>query len=141
MVGHGLYAHDLVRELHAHASEKILLPGAIYGRDYRTLQRNALLYVQATEVGGTHPAMIEAMGSGGCVLANDSPENREVGADAVGYFDVHRPGNLAGTVSEFLANPLKRDDLRVRARRRASAIYPLERVPDAYERLFERLDA
>jgi glycosyltransferase involved in cell wall biosynthesis len=88
MVGEGIYALDLVAELRRHASDKILFPGALYGIDYRTLQRNALIYVQATEVGGTHPALIEAMGSGGCVLANDTPENREVGADTIGYFQL-----------------------------------------------------
>ena len=43
MLGKGLYARDLVDELHRHASERVLFPGALYGRDYRTLQRNALL--------------------------------------------------------------------------------------------------
>jgi glycosyltransferase involved in cell wall biosynthesis len=138
MLGSGLYAPELVRQLHAHAGEKILFPGALYGRDYRTLQRNALLYIQATEVGGTHPALIEGMASGGCVLANDTPENREVGADAVGYFDVHRSGDLSGMISEFIRNPLKRDEFRVRARRRASRLYSWERVTDAYERLFAK---
>ena len=141
MLGHGLYAHDLVDELKRHASNRILFPGALYGPDYRTLQRHALLYIQATEVGGTHPAMIEAMASGGCVLANDAPENREVGGDAVGYFSVHEEGELAGMISEYLRNPLQRDDLRARAQRRASRLYSWERVTDAYERLFERLDA
>ena len=141
MVGTGLYAHDLVAELHRHASDKILFPGAIYGRDYRTLQRNALLYIQATEVGGTHPALIEAMASGGCVLCHDTPENREAGGDAVGYFDVHTSGELSGMLSEFIRNPLQRDELRARARRRASRLYSWERVTDAYELLFERLDA
>ncbi|PYQ27845.1 MAG: glycosyl transferase family 1 [Acidobacteria bacterium] len=136
MVGTGLYALDLVAELHRHASDKILLPGAIYGRDYRTLQRNALLYIQATEVGGTHPALIEAMASGGRVLAHDTPENREAGGDAVGYFDVHASGELSGMISEFLRNPLQRDELRARARLRASRLYSWERVTDAYERLF-----
>jgi glycosyltransferase involved in cell wall biosynthesis len=141
MVGTGLYAHDLVAELHRHASDKILFPGAIYGRDYRTLQRNALLYIQATEVGGTHPALIEAMASGGRVLAHGTPENREVGGDAVGYFDVHASGELSGMISEFLRNPLQRDELRAQARRRASRLYSWEWVTDAYERLFESLPA
>ena len=136
MLGSGLYAPELVRELHAHASGKILFPGALYGRDYRTLQRHALLYIQATEVGGTHPALIEAMASGGCVVANGTPENREVGGDAIGYFDVHAVGDLSGMISEFIRNPLQRDDFRARARRRASRLYSWERVTDAYERLF-----
>src|SRR5207244_1655857 len=74
MVGEGLYAKDLVRELERHASNRIRFPGGIYGADYRTLQRNALLYVQATEVGETHPAMIEALAAGGLVRAHDTPE-------------------------------------------------------------------
>ena len=37
--------------------------------------------MQATEVGGTHPALIEAMGYGNCVLAYGTPENREVLGD------------------------------------------------------------
>ena len=84
MLGKGLYAKELVEELHRHRSERVLFPGALYGRDYRTLQRNALIYIQATEVGGTHPALIEAMAAGGVVLAHDTPENREVGGDATG---------------------------------------------------------
>jgi glycosyltransferase involved in cell wall biosynthesis len=139
MLGKGLYAHDLVRELHAHASEKILFPGALYGRDYRTLQRNALVYVQATEVGGTHPALIEAMASGGVVLALGTPENREVGGDAIGYFSLRPEETLSGTLAEWLANSLIREEFRARARGRASQRYSWERVTDMYEQLFERL--
>lgn len=139
MVGKGLYASDLVRRLEAHKSDKVLLPGAIYGRDYRTLQRNALLYIQATEVGGTHPAMIEAMASGGAVLAHDTPENREVGGDAVGYFTLRPEETLSGRLREWLSNSLIRDDFRSRARRRAAERYSWEAVTGAYEELFRKL--
>jgi len=137
MLGHAQYAKALAEELHVHKSQHILFPGALYGRDYRTLQRHALLYIQATEVGGTHPAMIEAMASGGVVLANDTPENREVGGDAVGYFRLGEAPTLAGMILDFLANPLTREDFRERARRRAGRLYSWERVTEAYERLFE----
>ncbi|MFL6246924.1 MAG: glycosyltransferase [Thermoanaerobaculia bacterium] len=136
MLGKGLYARELVDELHRHASNRVLFPGALYGRDYRTLQRNALLYIQATEVGGTHPALIEAMASGGAVLAHDTPENREVGGDAVGYFGLRPAESLSGTIREWLSNPLKRDDFRTRARKRAEEKFSWERVTDQYEQLF-----
>ena len=139
MLGKGLYAKELVEELHRHASDRVLFPGALYGRDYRTLQRNALLYVQATEVGGTHPALIEAMASGGAVLAHGTPENREVGGDAVGYFDLRPAESLSGTIREWLSNPLKREAFRARARKRAREKYSWERVTDQYERLFSTL--
>ncbi len=138
MLGKGLYAAELVKKLHAHRSDRVLFPGALYGNDYRTLQRNALIYIQATEVGGTHPALIEAMASGGCVLVHDTPENREVGGDAVGYFTL-RPDTLSGTLSEWLSKPLMLEDFRALARKRAQERYSWERVTEAYEALFERL--
>jgi glycosyltransferase involved in cell wall biosynthesis len=139
MLGKGLYAPGLVEELHRHQSDRILFPGALYGRDYRTLQRNALLYIQATEVGGTHPALIEAMASGGRVLAHDTPENREVGGDAVGYFHLRPAETLSGTISEWVSNPLQREDFRARALKRAEERYSWDRVTDEYEMLFRGL--
>ena len=139
MVGEGLYAKDLVAALQRHSSERVRFPGAIYGADYRTLQRNALIYVQATEVGGTHPAMIEAMGSGGLVLAHDTPENREVGGDAVRYFELRPVETLSGTLRECLGALAERDELRRKGRERARSRYRWDEVTEAYERLFAEL--
>lgn len=139
MLGHGLYAHDLVRRLHEHRSERVLFPGALYGRDYRTLQRNALIYVQATEVGGTHPALIEAMASNGRVLAHGTPENREVGGNAVGYFSLQPEETLSTRLREWLANPELREQHRLRAHQRTADRFSWEAVTDAYERLFAEL--
>lgn len=136
MVGEGLYAPELVAELHRHASERVRFPGAIYGAGYRTLQRHALFYIQATEVGGTHPALIEAMGSGGAVLANDTPENREVGGEAVGYFRLGAEQTLTSSIRDWLTHPERREASRERARARAAARYGWEGVTDDYERLF-----
>jgi glycosyltransferase involved in cell wall biosynthesis len=139
MLGGGLYAKELVRQLHAEAGERVIFPGALYGADYRTLQRNALIYVQATEVGGTHPALIEAMGSGGCVVAHRTPENVEVGGDAVGYFDLRPEESLSTIVQAWLDDPATRESYRERARARAAALYAWEAVTDAYERLFRQM--
>ena len=139
MVGKGLYAKELVDALHQRKGANVILPGALYGRDYRTLQRNARVYIQATEVGGTHPALIEAMGSGGVVVALDTPENREVGGDAVGYFRLRPQETLSGTLREWLSDASLREEMRGRARRRASERYSWDRVTDAYERLFQTL--
>jgi len=136
MLGSAAYARDLETELHRHASDRILFPGALYGRDYRTLQRHALVYLQATEVGGTHPAMIEAMASGGCVLALDTPENREVGGEAVGYFRLRPSETLSGMLRECLESPAMREQMRIAARARAGERYGWTAVTEAYERLF-----
>jgi glycosyltransferase involved in cell wall biosynthesis len=143
MVGSASYAPELERALRSEAGQGVMLPGALYGNDYRTLQRRALLYIQATEVGGTHPALIEAMGSGGCVLANDTPENREVGGDAIGYFRLRNSERgeppeetLSGMLSEWLANGDLRRVKTALARARAAELFGWERVSTAYEELF-----
>jgi glycosyltransferase involved in cell wall biosynthesis len=141
MLGQALYAKELGAELQRHASAKILLPGALYGPDYRTLQRNALVYIQATEVGGTHPALIEAMASGGCVLALGTPENREVGGDTVGYFRL-RPDaeeTLSGMIRECLFALDANEGMREAARRRAAERYGWEAVTAAYEALLRKI--
>ncbi|MCU1350130.1 MAG: glycosyl transferase, group 1 [Acidobacteria bacterium] len=141
MLGQALYAKELGAELRRHVSQKILMPGGLYGADYRTLQRNALVYVQATEVGGTHPALIEAMASGGCVLAHGTPENREVGGDAVGYFRLRpAPGEtLSGMLREWLVAPDGKEGMRIAARQRAAERYGWERVTDDYEALLKKI--
>lgn len=139
MIGEARYDKRLGERLQRLATERILLLGALYGSDYRTLQRHALIYIQATEVGGTHPAMIEAMASGGCLLALGTPENREVGGDAVRYFSLGPSETLSSMLRECLADPAGREEMRERAQRRAAGRYGWERVTEGYETLFEEL--
>jgi glycosyltransferase involved in cell wall biosynthesis len=98
-----------------------------------------LLYIQATEVGGTHPAMIEAMASNGAVVAHDTAENREVGGDAVRYFQLRPEETLSEVLQELLDDPAAPDVYRPKARTRAAAVYSWDRVVDQYEELFCRL--
>jgi glycosyltransferase involved in cell wall biosynthesis len=141
MVGGAPYSSELTASLHrlAEKDDRILLPGMLFGQDYRTLQRNALVYIQATEVGGTHPALIEAMASGGAVLANDTPENREVGVESVQYFSLGAEETLSSLIESSLADPEELERWRTQARMRAAEHYTWDRVTDAYEELFLRL--
>lgn len=84
MLGQPSYDARIDHAVRAVAVPATILPGAIYGSGYKALQANALAYVHATEVGGTHPALIEALGAGNLCLVLDTPENRGV-AGAVGW--------------------------------------------------------
>lgn len=140
MVGDAPYARHYIEEVRRRSDSRVLLPGALYGRDYRTLQRHALVYIQATEVGGTHPAMIEAMASGGAVLANDTSENREVGAEAVQFFSLGGgEGSLVEKLQRSLDDPPALDVYRTKARSRARSLYDWDTITDQYERLFLQL--
>ncbi|HEV7698685.1 MAG TPA: DUF1972 domain-containing protein [Pyrinomonadaceae bacterium] len=139
IVGDAPYANEYKRKLADLASTdpRVLMPGAIYGPDMKALQQNAYAYLHATEVGGTHPALIEAMGAGNCCLVYDTPENREVAAEA-GFF-YSDAGELTDKIQEVLGDPALVESLRATAQERVRQNYDWETVTDEYEQLFEKL--
>ena len=62
LVGDAPHAREYIREVRATTNPRIVIPGAIFGTGYRELGSHCFAYIQATEVGGTHPALIENMG-------------------------------------------------------------------------------
>jgi glycosyltransferase involved in cell wall biosynthesis len=139
MVGDAPYARAFIDRFRDAADPRVRFPGAIYGEGYRGLLSHALAYVHATEVGGTHPALVEAMGYGNCVVVNDTPENREVAGDAGLYFHAGEPATLAHQLEWVRGHP---DEARARgeaAARRAAERYSWDAVADQYARLFRQL--
>jgi glycosyltransferase involved in cell wall biosynthesis len=139
MVGGAPYAGRFIESFTRGADRRILFPGAIYGAGYRELLSHAFAYVHATEVGGTHPALVEAMGYGNCVVVNDTPENREVAGEAGIYFQAAAPATLAAALARLLASPAEAAARGAAAAERAARLYSWDRVTDLYAALFARL--
>jgi glycosyltransferase involved in cell wall biosynthesis len=135
LVGSAPYAEKFISQLKEEAAKdpRVLLPGAIYGEGYRALLAHASAYVHATEVGGTHPALVEAMGFGRPVLSHDTPENREVAGDAALWWDAHDPTTLTRLLCAILPEAARRESLGASARQRAQARYRWDDVTTAYE--------
>ncbi|MDQ5835311.1 MAG: glycosyltransferase [Acidobacteriota bacterium] len=139
IVGDAPYAHEYIRLLRslARRDRRIIFTGFVFGDAYRALQQNAYCYVHATEVGGTHPALVEAMGYGNCVLALSAPENVEVLGDAgLHYRDSQE---LAAQLQRVLRDGAIVNQYRQRAQARARERYDWEHVVDEYEDLFARM--
>ena len=139
MVGGAPYAGDFIAGFTRGADPRVLFPGAIYGEGYRELLSHALAYIHATDVGGTHPALVEAMGYGNCVVVNDTPENREVAGPAGLYFRAAAPETLAARLEEVRRGPERAREVGGAMARRAAELYDWERVTDQYARLFRQL--
>ncbi len=132
MVGGAPYANDFIASFRNRADPRIRFPGAIYGRGYRQLLSHALVYIHATEVGGTHPALVEAMGYGNCLVVNDTPENREVAGDTALYFRAEAPATLAAVLERLRADPLEALRRGRAAAARAAERYNWETIADQY---------
>jgi glycosyltransferase involved in cell wall biosynthesis len=137
IVGDAPYALDYIERLKSTRDSRIRFPGAIYGTGYRELQSHAHAYIQATEVGGTHPALLEAMGAGNCVIAKDTPEHQEVLGEAGLFF--RDAGDLAGQMRRTLSDPALVGRLRDCAQNRVRTRYSWDSITDSYERLFAEL--
>jgi glycosyltransferase involved in cell wall biosynthesis len=131
MLGAATYDEDLGAQVRAAAGPRSHLPGAVFGPGYQGLQVNAACYVHATEVGGTHPALIEAMGAGNLCLVLDTPENREVVGSAGVFFADERQLVEALRWAASL-EPAERDAWRGRAREHAAAHYSWDAVTASY---------
>lgn len=136
IVGDAPYAHRYIECLKGMSGPGVIFTGAIYGADYYALQSNAWAYIQATEVGGTHPALLEGMGYGNLVFANDTPENQEVLSDTGYYYKKNDAGDLARLFQETEGNEILRTQKGESAHRRVGEHYDWEKVTDSYERLF-----
>ncbi len=139
VVGDAPYAEDYISDLKARArgDKRIVFTGFVFGQDYRALQQNAYCYVHATEVGGTHPALLEAMGYGNCVLTLATPENIEaVGEAGIPYVD---ESDLVEKLQRVLRDGSLVQSYRHRAQLRVQKYYDWERVVDQYEELFARM--
>jgi glycosyltransferase involved in cell wall biosynthesis len=141
IVGGAPYAEEYIAQLKRMASEagedRVKFLGFVFGEDYRALQQNAYCYVHATEVGGTHPALIEAMGAGNCALTLDTPENREVLGEAGLLYG--NAAELTELLQQVLADPALIEEYRRRAMTRVLQLYNWEQITNEYEDLLARL--
>ena len=137
LVGDAPYAADYIARLRREADPRVRMPGAIYDEGYRELLAHTAVYVQATEVGGTHPALVEAMGYGRVVCYNATPENEEVAGSAALPFDVRNPETLTRLLRQILDDPAAHSVWKERARARTRERYGWENVVDRYEAVLE----
>lgn len=138
IVGGNAYDAAYVTRLKSLADERVIFLGSVYGDGYWELLREAGLYVFACEVGGVHPALIEAMAAGKPVLYLDTPENRETAGEGGMPFRADS-ANLAVKMSRLLQDVNLRQDLGHKAHERAAKVFGWEETTQKYESLFTEL--
>jgi len=138
IVGGNTYEPSYVQQLKSLADRRVIFTGPIYGDRYWTLQQNAGLFVFAGEIGGIHPALVEAMAAGNAILYLDTPTNRETVVECGIPFQPDQ-GDLEIKLSQLIGAPKQIEDLREKARQVARETYGWDRIVDQYESLFSKM--
>ncbi|MFQ5670380.1 MAG: DUF1972 domain-containing protein [Acidobacteriota bacterium] len=136
MVGGSPYSRQYEQAVRRAAGPGVRFTGFRFGDGYRQLLFNARAAIFAGEVGGTHPAILEAMAAGLALVYNDTAENREAVGEAGLPYGPGGEEQLRAVWTRLAKEPALVVALGRRARRRAGARYRWEQVAGAYEKLF-----
>ena len=137
LIGDAPYAAEYIARIRNTTNPRVVIPGYVFGDGYGELQSHCYAYVHATEVGGTHPALIEAMGRGALILYLETAENTEV-AGGIGL--PFTAQTLPAVMQRALdMSPEERAAWQQKAVDRVRERYSWSAVTDAYEALFRRL--
>ncbi|ETD30523.1 glycosyltransferase [Williamsia sp. D3] len=96
------------------------------------LWQHAGVYFHGHSVGGTNPALVQAMACGAPIVARDTPYNREVLGDA-GSFTRPDSESIREAIELALSDDNRLRSLRVAARERAASFYSWDAVCASYE--------
>jgi glycosyltransferase involved in cell wall biosynthesis len=141
VVGDAPYADEYQARLRQAGDARVIFAGYQFGAAYRELLRNAAVVAVPTEVGGTHPVILEAMAAGACLVVNDHAPNLEtIGGAGVSYRGAEGADGLRRVLEGLLADPAAVGRYRAAASARARQ-YSWDAVTDAYERLADQLVA
>ncbi|MGN6674336.1 MAG: glycosyltransferase, partial [Thermomicrobiales bacterium] len=140
IVGDAPYAAEYIASLKARAGANVILPGYVFGDGYWELNSNAYAYAFTSGASGTHPALLEAMAVGNCVVVHAIPTNMETVGDAALPYDGTLGGaDLAVQLHRVIADPALARAYGERAARRVATHYSWDHITDQYEALFGRL--
>jgi lipopolysaccharide/colanic/teichoic acid biosynthesis glycosyltransferase/glycosyltransferase involved in cell wall biosynthesis len=140
IVGDDPWEKEYVGSLKTTRDSRVVFTGGVYGDGYEQLQRNAYLFVLPDEVGGTHPALVEAMGFGNCVLVNDTESNLEViGHAGFSYRGAEDDIDLRQQLQFLLDSPELVDAYRAAAQERARSNYSWEQVTREHVAVYRRV--
>lgn len=138
ILGDAPYADAYKKQLKqiARTDDRIIFTGFVFGEGYKEFQSHAYCYIQATEVGGTHPALVEAMAFGNCVVVNGTPENIEVVGDAGLVYKKNDVESLKERLQFLIDHKEICTRYGRKAQERARQKYSWEMVVNEYENLF-----
>lgn len=140
IVGSANFDNPITKRLEAlQAQGKVLWLGHVADQDLLAeLWQNAGVYVHGHSVGGTNPALLQALGAGAPTIALDTVFNREV-LPFPHHLYAHNPEALATRISTLIDSPAEQQALMDTGGEAVAARYSWESVCRDYTDLLIRL--
>jgi glycosyltransferase involved in cell wall biosynthesis len=139
LAGGSSHTDDYVAHLREHESEQIKFLDWLSGDALEEVLTNAALFVLPSDIEGLSLALLDAMGSGVCVLASDVPENCEVIEDTGFVFKRGDVGDLQRMLSLLLSDERLREIAGASAQQRVRQHYLWGKAAQDLAAVYEEL--
>lgn len=129
------YRDDLFNQ----QSEKIKFLGFIYNDEYEQLLINSLIYVSASELEGTSPSLLSAMGGKVCSLVNGIEENLYTIEDSAYSFRKNDFDDFRKLWQSLISQPAKIEDMADKGYQHVQNNYRWEKIANQYIETFQQV--
>lgn len=128
-------------KLRSLSTNKVVFLGFVGRDDYAAIVANSYAYIETKRSGGTHPSLVESMGHGCFILANDHSSHKGVLADTAEYYKKGNIVDLKNVLLKIVGKKFMNRRLQYQriTKERAMSKYEWEAVVDDYVKLFEKL--
>lgn len=124
------------------SNPKIILTGFISHQECVSLMKDSFAYIETKRSGGTHPSLIDAMGSGCLVISNDHRANKSIIKNFGFYYSIL---NTVKSLAQIMKKIILSRDLLIlkkmksKIKKEAKNKYSWIKIIDHYEKLFFNL--
>jgi glycosyltransferase involved in cell wall biosynthesis len=140
VVGDAPYEEGYIARLKAAAGPDVRFPGYVFNPGYSELLHRAGVMCVPTEVGGTHPVVVESLAAGAPLLVSDHAPNLEVTGEAAARFALAGGQEaLARALGELIDDPARREALGRAGAARAAERFSWARCAERYLALLEAI--
>jgi glycosyltransferase involved in cell wall biosynthesis len=120
-----------VKSLTGYKDQRLLFTGPIYDESVlQALRYFCCAYLHGHSVGGTNPSLLEAMGCGNVVIADDNPFNREVLGGSGFFFST--PEEVSACIRSVDCDGTDLMRMKAEVVERATEYYAWSRITDFY---------
>jgi len=127
-------------EMWARQSDKVRFVGYQYGHVCDQLLANARMYVSASTLEGTSPALLSAMAAGVCCLVNGIPENRSTAGSSVAFYEQDNSEDLVRLWQTLLDDPQRLSSLAASGQAHQRRFYDWDAIARRYLELFNEVE-
>jgi len=140
LVGEHTRKSEYVQALGKYKSDRLLFTGTVYDATrIHALRYFCRGYLHGHSVGGTNPSLLEAMGCGNVVIANDNPFNREVLGGSGLFFST--PKEVRSCIDSVDNRAVDIAEMKVKVVERVKEFYTWDRITDYYCELISLVDS